>query len=237
MPVPLDALDADLLNLSPTTTLGERLELVAKIIDYWQGPLSAEPGVSPTALTLPLPAPLAWWLDRYGSRGDLLWCGNGLPMHDVLRMEGADRLVFHVETQGVYVWATEPQGEDPPVWGRINEEDEPWLLEVPTVSEFLITAALFGGPSDNDCGAFASWLGERGFQRIVPTLTPLPLTPWRWPEYPTTFYGRGGAFMWASPNGVWDGEQGYTVGIGAKMAEPLRFIKDIVTEDWEWVAL
>jgi hypothetical protein len=76
----------------------------------------------------------------------------------------------------------------------------------------------------------AGWAEESTLARLQKELPPLPLTPWRWPQFPSQFYGREGAFMFACPNLTPEGAQAYSVWIGAKSPQPLAFLKVLGNE-------
>jgi hypothetical protein len=144
--------------------------------------------------------------------------------------------VFYVENQGVYVWSTLPEGEDPPVWGRFNEPGEPWTEEGMTLSEFLIQACLFEAVMSAPHGAATGWVNEPTLTRIVTPLPRLPLAPWHWPVYPTYFHAGGGAFVFSCPSGDAEGvDRTYSVWVAAKTPQPLGYLREIVDDTWDSV--
>jgi hypothetical protein len=89
----------------------------------------------------------------------------------------AGKITFYIENQGVCVWATSADGEDPPVYKRMNEWDSPWVRESGSLSTFLIQAlvleAVFGAPFR----ASHDGLDARGLTELTRRLLPLPLPP------------------------------------------------------------
>jgi hypothetical protein len=51
--------------------------------------------------------------------------------HD-LTVDCDGRMIFYVENQGVYIWATDSRGEDPVLQGRFDAEGEPWIKPLST---------------------------------------------------------------------------------------------------------
>jgi hypothetical protein len=153
-----------------------------------------------------------------------------------LETDETGKAVFYCENQGVYLWATMLEGDDPPVWGMLNEQDIPWTEEGMTLSAFLIQACLFEGLGRAPYGASAAWADEQALERVVAPLRPLPLPPWHWPAYPSRLWYGGGAFAAAGPNGEYQGKKGFSIWVGAKTDQPLAYLREIVDEGWEYVA-
>jgi hypothetical protein len=143
-------------------------------------------------------------------------------------------LVFYVENQGVYAWATEREGADPPVWGTWDLSSPEWLPEEEPLSRFLLQVvvfeATFGGPE----GASAAWLSPEAQEELVSRLVPVPLGAWRWPDYPTRFYARDDVVAVVCPNRGPDSTDFVSVTIGARNAEALAFLEDLVDRSWEY---
>ena len=207
------------------------------------------------------PSSALQWLDRRGvDRAGVLCRQNHLLGPERLEFED-NHLVFYLENQGVYLWATavgkkrddspgQPQlrlpfmGEDPCpapkapdeeslVSGRFNRENTPWELRKRRLSEFLIQMCLFEAIMRAKHRACASWANQQILDRVTLPLELVPLGAWRWPTYPHRFWAGGGAFVSACPNGTVDGELGYTILVGATDEEPLHYLKAIVDRCWE----
>jgi hypothetical protein len=117
-----------------------------------------------------------------------------------MKLDDEGRLLFHVENQGVYLWSTSLERDDPPVLGRFNETGVPWSKVGMTLSEFLIGGCLFQAVMDAPFGASVAWADQATLDRVAEVIRPLPLVSWRWPAYPSGFYAKEGAFMFVSPN-------------------------------------
>jgi hypothetical protein len=160
--------------------------------------------------------------------------------HDLERKYGQltvkdGRLYFYAENQGVYQWSTLPHGEDPPVFGRYGGRGR-WGHERIRLSEHLIVMCLFEAIMCHaDYGASAAWLDEDKFDAVARNIPPLAIRPWRWMQ--TRFFIGQGAFMCAAANGAVNGKKGYSVWIGAKTEQPLRFLKSYLDDRWEYIAL
>ena len=129
----------------PTTTQ-QRLDLLAELTTYWYGPPAPKDGLTEAELKeAVLPMPLRWWFARYGRRKEILQCPNYLLPLDDSEADDDGRLIFYIEEQAVYLWATTSEGEDPPVWVRENEDEAEWESETDSLSGFLIQAVLLDG--------------------------------------------------------------------------------------------
>ena len=254
-----DEIDQLLGSLGQPSTVERRLEILEKLIRYWHGgflPDHLRPEES--LRNLRLPRPLRWLYERGADRSGFFSRQNQLLGPDDLEIVDG-RLVFYVENQGVYLWAIEEKenrrdvpgqlrlpfmdehdsrpietnDEDPPVWGRFNGKNDPWELEEVRLSEFLIQACLFEAIQSAPHGASASWGNQDLLDRVTAPLKLVPLGAWRWPSYPHRFWAGGGTFVSACPNGIVDGELGYSIWVGAKAEEPLQYLKVIVDKSWE----
>ncbi|WP_158715207.1 hypothetical protein [Kitasatospora phosalacinea] len=92
------------------------------------------------------------------------------------------KLVFWVENQGCWTWATSPDGDDPLVFDRQSSADpDPWTSTGETLSEFLLQATVF----EAILGATNLWSAENvtgdQLSQILTGFRPLPLPNWRWP--------------------------------------------------------
>jgi hypothetical protein len=254
-----DEIDHLLASLGRPSSLERRLEILDHLITYWHGGLDAGPRRTEAELRgFRLSRPLRWLYERGVDRSGVFSRQNQLLGPGELEIEDG-HLLFYVEAQGVYLWATaeekgaeplgqlrlpfldeEPPGptagkdDDPPVWGRFSKKDKPWVREEVRLSEFLIQVCLFEAIMSAPHGAWASWDNQHRLDRVTAPLQLVPLGPWRWPKYPHRFWAGGGAFVFACPNGLVDGELGYTIHAGAKAEEPLHYLKAIVDRSWEY---
>jgi hypothetical protein len=235
-----DMADADqiLHRLASPHDVRGRLAVLEELVEWWHGPIpaSAEQPSLTGRIDASLPLPLRWLYGRFGTRSEFFSHQNYLLPPERLEVVAGGRVRFYAENQGVYVWATASSGDDPPVWGRFNQEDLPWDEEAVSLSEFLIQVALFEATMGAPFGASAAWLPASKLRRVCEVLAPVPLGPWRWPSDPTRFYASGGALMFAAPNGEQDGRLGFSVWVGAKTRDPLSFLTDIVDDAWEYVS-
>ncbi|MBM4076718.1 MAG: hypothetical protein FJ267_13900 [Planctomycetes bacterium] len=115
---------------------------------HWIGHRQPWYGIADEKLaTTRLPKPLQW---LYGFAGE--WpSGNYwesvfayqdrlLPFEALFTRD--EKLVFVSENQGVWIVGTLPEGNDPPVWVRMNEESETWHLLCDSLMEFLVSFCL-----------------------------------------------------------------------------------------------
>jgi hypothetical protein len=230
-----DSVDLALDRLRQPTLIEDRLSVLQHVVNFWHGPIRPEDGMSAAELVdSALPAALRWWYRWAGRHSEILSGQNFL-----LAPRGKqgrpfpldDRLCFYVENQGVYRWSTLPDGDDPPVFGRY-EDDQPWEREGIRVSEHLILACLFEAVMVHArYGASAAWLDDDKFAAVVERVPPIAIPPWRW--LGSRFFARNGVFMCAAENGEDEGKKYYSVRIGAKTEHPLQFLKPLLDESWE----
>jgi hypothetical protein len=236
------ALDRALDRLRAPTTVHDRLDVLRQLVDFWHDPIRPEDGMSDAEIGgMALPLPLRWWYRWAGKRNDVLSGQNVLFVprdyrnkYRVLAVRDG-RLRFYVENQGVYEWATLPNGDDPPVFGRYDLRGR-WVQEQVTLSEHLILMCLFEAVMGrNNYGASKAWLDEKRLEVIVRHIPALAIRPWRWMG--ARFFAHSGAFMCAAENGTSDGAKWFSVWIAAKTAQPLQFLKPLLDDTWEHIAV
>jgi hypothetical protein len=242
LPDEIAAVDQALHRLRQPTTVHDRLTILKELVEFWHGPIRPEDGMTDADMTSqPLPLPLSWWYRLAGKRSEIMSGQNTLfvprDFQNKCRMLRvmSGRLFFYAENQGVYQWSTLLEGDDPPVFGRYEGRGR-WAKEGVTLSEHLILMCLFEAVTCHaKYEATCTWVDEDTFRNIVRQIPPLAIGPWRW--IGLTFFAGRGAFMDVHENGVVNGTKGYSVSIGAKTPEPLQFLKPLVNERWEYVAL
>ena len=233
-----ETIDETLDRLKGPTTADDRFRVLQELVEYWHGPIGPTDGLSETELSAyRMPALLRRWYRWAGQLMGDLFHQNHLLAPTALEVKD-ELLVFYGENQWVYEWATEFEGDDPPVFGRYNHEQR-WEPEGVTLSQHLILASLFEGVITAPHGASAACLAEGKLAQIVETVPPIAVGPWRWID--ARFYEYGGAFMVAAPNAAPNGvaaeRQGFSVWLGAKTAAPLRFLTEFVDDAWEYVSI
>ena len=189
MPLPADVatLDQALDRLRQPTTVHDRLAILQQLVEFWHGPIRPEDGMSESEITsLPMPFPLRWWYRWAGRRTAIMTGQNWLLMprdfehrYRMLRVQNG-RLVFYVENQGVYEWATLQHGEDPPVFGRLEGRGR-WANEGITLSEHLILACLFEAVMCHaKYEASVTWLEKEKLRELIRHVPLLAIRGWRW---------------------------------------------------------
>jgi hypothetical protein len=236
------ALDHALDRLRQPTTVHDRLAILQRLIEFWHGPIRPEDGMTDAEMTSqPLPLPLRWWY-RFAGKGTEIMSGQNILFvprdfqnrHRMLQIVN-DRLLFYVENQGVYQWSTLTEGDDPPVFSCFEGRGR-WAKERVTLSEHLILMCLFEAVMcQANYGASAAWLDEDQLAAVVAEVPPIAIRPWRWGG--TRFFAGQGAFVCVADNPADDEKRWYSVSVGAKTEQPLQFLKPLVDEKWEWVAL
>jgi len=172
-----------------------RLDLLCDFTEWWQGPLT----VRESNIPLPEgPDALRGFHERFHHAPFVPGAQNEFLCPPYALAEPR-RIVFYRENQGVYYWATEPAGQDPPVYGAWDIAG-PWTEEQPRLSAFLVQAALFETILGAECSVAAAWVPAEALRQLLGTLQEVPLGAWRWPSYPTRFYAGGEVLLVVCPN-------------------------------------
>jgi hypothetical protein len=227
-------LDQALQFVDRAPSVHSRLAILRQLAEYWHGPIGLDDGIAEKDLNVKsIPFPLHWWYRLAGRREGILSWQNRLLTPDQLEFQAEGPLLFYVENQGVYVWSATLDGDDPPVLGKFNEDHVAWSPEGMTLSEFLIGACLFEAIMHAPFHAALGSADESTFRQLSAELTPLPLVPWRWPSYPSSFFARNGAFMFACR---WRKSTAFDIYLGAKTEQALAFSKSVVDENsWDHI--
>jgi len=227
------AIDAVLRGLEERSDPDACFEALKRLVAYWHGPMSPADGMKADELKREMPRALRRWFEYAGRRPGILSGQNFLlGPAEIEDVEDDPRLiVFYVECQRCYEWATARTGEDPDVLGR-NDSREPWQSEGTTVSQFLIQVCLFEAVFLAPYGATHSWIDEAVVTRLMAHLKPLPFAPWRWLESSRFYHGQG-AFAFISGNGEDSGRRGASVWLAAKTEASLRFLDAFPDVEWD----
>lgn len=202
-----------IVGLGTTSTTDERIAAMRVFLERWFG--------LPDAPPLATGGPRALRTLR-GIAGASEVCAQNRLVEPVLE-EG--KLVFYVENQHVCSWATEPEGDDPPVYTRQNDFRAKWEREAASLSEFLLqmllVEAVFGAPF------YASDVAIADPKPVLRRLRPLPLAAWE--STGTRFHAASGVIAFTQPNG-----DGVDVWLGVRERERFEPLAKIV-RDWEVV--
>ena len=238
-------LDAAFKRLGQTADADTRFAVLQEFVEYWHGPIGADDGLTEGECALvPMPTMLKRWYRWVGRRSDIVSGQNFLLRPEPeragaiqpyrLRMSDG-RLFFYTENQGCYLWGTLPDGDDPPVFGRLSEAD-PWKPEGVTLGEHLILACLFEAILCHaPYAANSTGLDRKRVDEIAAVIPPIAIGPWRWLNG-GRFHAGGGAFM-VVMGADGEGDSVDSVWIGAKTQAPLAFLHslaDII--DWDSAA-
>jgi hypothetical protein len=210
---------------------------VRRFLVQWHG--EREPGNGLPAAQLErisLPEPLRDFYE-FAGRWPVVMDENGpirlLPPTELVSEEG--KVIYCVENQGVYLWSTSPEGEDPPVWGRFDEAGEQWVEEEEPLSRCLLQSIIFQAVLLAPEGASVAWLESSELERVLRPLRALPLGNWRWPAYPTRFYaGECGVLAVSCPNRGPEGGGQVSLWIGAQDQAALAYLDEFVDRSWEY---
>lgn len=222
-----------LLHIYPTTEA--RLHILQQLVLYWHGEILPEDAIPSTQLdNLQIPLTLKWWYEWAGKRTTIMRGQNIFLQPDELEYNQG-RLVFHVENEGEYFWSTLPSGEDPPVFGRFDGENQ-WVPEGIHLSEHLINTCLLEAMFCHaPYGASAAELPADRLEELVKLIPAIPIKGWRW-SGGTGFHSRNGAFMLVATDDS-SGEIVHSVWVAAKEREALHVVQPLIDDHWENVEL
>ncbi|MBL9021671.1 MAG: hypothetical protein JNL21_05700 [Myxococcales bacterium] len=203
-------------SLTKASTTGDRLAAMSVFVERWYGPAMSAPLMSEL-----LPRPLCALHEA--TAGHRVFVQNRLVSPEGLVPGGEDgRLVFYVENQGVWTWATDPAGEDPPVYVRSNAPGAPWQKESDALAGFLIQVLLLEATFGAPFGASHDGLDARALSKLTKKVKALSIPSWS----SRRFFASAGVIGFATPQGpetaVW---------IGAKERERLEPLEALL-EDW-----
>lgn len=238
-----DNVESKLRSLKQSSTVEDRLQVLRSVIDHLHGPISPEDGYRNEDLAQweerALPRPLLWWLEFAGKRANIFSHQNKLVLPDTtgrMKLDDTGRYVFYRENQSVYLWSIFPRGDDPEVWGKVNEDAVPWREEGMPLSEFLIGACLFEGIWQSPYMASAAWISQETMSKLKAEIPELPLAHWHWPSYPTRFFAHQGTFMVAGPNCGPDenADDAYlSVWVSSMLPGALNVLSPYIDDAWE----
>jgi hypothetical protein len=87
------------------------------------------------------------------------------------------RIMFLVENQAVYSWATDGTAGDSRVWGRWNEEGAPWVEHGERLGRFHVQVAVNEAIWGASHAATAGWLPRSEAEQVIGHLAELPYAP------------------------------------------------------------
>lgn len=218
-------------QLAPDAGPGPRMAALRAFVAAWHDVALPEAPHSPSGLEM-----LAMLDEMMRCTPHLVVQNTVLPEEERTPVDG--RVIFYVENQGVCEWATEPAGDDPPVWYRECEPGAPWQREAEPLSGFLLQLVLFEAMMGAPYGASAACVEAEVGLALEARTTPLPLGPWRWPwPYPSRFYVRSGAILHMAP--LDEDRLQFAFWIGARHPRALDFAEDLARPGqpgWDHVA-
>jgi hypothetical protein len=180
------------------------------------------------------PPPLRAWFDLTSR-----WSKPITTQNQVLREPRMTdgKLVFWVENQSAWVWATDPTGADPPVYDRDNVEGGLWQPTGARLSTFLVHVAVFEAVMGAAYGASACWVSPATLAKILAPLRRLPMPEWYWPAGGHWLYAADGLLAFAGPNPE-PGETAKTAGmrevwVAGHEPECLAYLKEVEEVDWD----
>jgi hypothetical protein len=225
--------DAAVARLDEHADTDAWFDALKALVAYWHGRPSAADGFGAEDLARPMPASLRRWFAYAGRREGVMSGQNFLlAPHDIKDVDDDPRLIlFYVENQSCYLWATERAGVDPEVFGR-GDASAPWQPEGTRLSQFLVQACLFEAISCHaPFGADVGGLDESTAQQVLASMRRLPFPGWLWLGESHFYYGSG-AFAHVVVAGRPDGRR-FGLSLGAKTDGALAFLKQFDNLTWD----
>ncbi|WP_143047164.1 hypothetical protein [Amycolatopsis xylanica] len=170
-----------------------------RFLSRWHGPADRERAV----VEHDLPRPLREWFELTSC-----WTALDDTQNVVLKTPRLEdgKLVFWLENQGVWAWAVDPVGDDPPVHDRENAVGVPWQPTGVPLSTFLLHVAVFEAIMGSANAANVFGLSE--VREILAPLRTLPAADWRWPAEGYRLYAGDSTLAFAGPEEAWVASQG-----------------------------
>jgi hypothetical protein len=205
-----------------------------RFLSRWYGP-PERPPVAVATDGNGVPGPLRDWFELTSR-----WSTPVTAQNRVLRQPRIEdgKLVFWVENQGVWVWATTADGADPEVYDRENVAGAVWQPTGARLSTFLLHIAVFEAVMGAASGASACWVSPAQLAEILAPLRPLPMVDWRWPTAGHRLYAADGLLAFGGPN-PGPGETAETANmreVWVAVDEPDRLAYLTKIENVEWDA-
>lgn len=144
---------------------------VSRFLANWYGPPDRD-RTAPERTDLP-PALNAWYEATSAYSRPLTSQNVVLGPQEVVR--DGDKLIFWLENQHVYEWATETVSDNPPVYERATGVGEPWHPTGVRLTEFLVTVAVFEAVMTHEHSVCGGHLAADQLAAAVAPLRPLPV--------------------------------------------------------------
>lgn len=203
-------------------------------LDHWGAPPRRGGDRARGEPVLPVPA----LLGEFHSTIPRVQANHLVPL-DQLEVDGGMAIVYY-EEQGVFLWALREEdlaADDPPVWGRYAEPDDPWRVQAPALSLFLtqivVLDAVFGCFGGGGLGTH-SQVPRAQAERVLAPLAPLPWAPWSWPPQEGRFLAGDRAVGFLTCEEA-EGEawcSAWVAGLDAQALAP--FLPLATSDDWVW---
>ncbi len=180
------------------STRTERWCLLSSLIGLWRPELTPADGFSSGCLNeaearlkIRIPIALREWYLLAGNRRDI-WSGQD-EFLSPKQLEVDELLIIYVENQAVVQWGirlSDLGQEDPPVFVSDDEVENAWHLENESVTEFALQTFVSNLKWSRQNRCYASSAGNpKVLQVIEENYRRLPFPDWRWPMWPTRFFG------------------------------------------------
>jgi hypothetical protein len=183
-----------------------------------------------------MPPPLRVWHEVTSQwSSNVATFNQPLNPHELEIEDG--KLLFWVENQGCWTWATAMDGDDPIVFDRQPSSDpEPWQPTGEILSEFLLHATVFEAITGSPNQMYTEHITEDVLSQIISDLQPLPLPLWRWPSLDvrilvgTNTLAQVSDSLISTPN---DSSRRFDISIAAPSPELLAPLSSITGIPWK----
>ena len=141
----------------------------------WHGP----PDLPPTPPPPNLPRPLSDWFELTSRWSKPLETQNSLTKD--LTPDNGKQIVW-IENQSVWLWAIDPDTEDPEVYIRENHPGHPWTPIGSHLTDFLEHVTIFETLMSAPSARWTKTTTPAQLAHMLAPLTPVDMPPWRWPS-------------------------------------------------------
>ncbi len=217
--------EEEIVRMTTASSPNECLHALETFVERWYR-VSLEATPEPHAETIG--PPILHRLLELARAVPHLFQHNELVPAESLELDDS-RVTFLIENQAVCSWATEAGGEDPRVWYRNNEPDEPWIEEPVRLSRFMVQAVVFEAVLGARFGGQATAIPPQTLTAIRTRLAPIGGEAWSWCG--ARIYARDGALaLVTESHGQAD------LFLAAITPHALTPFMDLVDENWDRVA-
>jgi hypothetical protein len=213
-----------MIKYNPKDKLDAQFDCLSHFVNHWYGFITEER--EEFQCNSPMPQALLNFYKYYDVKRDNIMVQNRILGPDQLIYEG-NRLTFMIENQGVYIWQTNVEGENPEVYISENVRQKHWLREEERLCGFLYQMLLFEAMVGAKYHAYKDWISKDKLNSIINKWTLAPFKPLRWPGYPSQLFYIDNAIAFTFPN-----FDHFTFECGSNDSNAINFMHEFTDDTW-----